>query len=436
MNMNYVVKPASGLKGQLRVPGDKSMSHRSIIFAALASGRSHIKGFLQGEDTLATKAIFQKMGVKIDQSSDELTIDGVGLSGLTAPENHLDCGNSGTGMRLLAGLLSGQKFESTLVGDHSLMSRPMARIGKPLMQMGANIALGDEGRPPIHIKPVECLKAIEYALPVASAQVKSAILLAGMYAEGKTVVIEPRPTRDHTETMMQAFGVDVVVEDDHIEINPPEALSPQDFEVPADISSAAFWLVAGSIIPGSKILLTHVGLNPRRDGIVHLLRLMGADIQVDWVSSPSDPEPIANLTVQYARLNGIEIPKELIANAIDEFPVLFVAAAMAEGRTSLRGAEELRVKESDRIAVMARGLQQMGVELKEFSDGIEISGSSTFKHASVDSHGDHRCAMAFTIAGLAGKGCIVKDCENVATSYPTFADDVKALNADLESSHE
>ncbi len=429
---DFLVRPAQALKGRLRVPGDKSMSHRAVMFASLAEGQSRISGFLPGEDTVATLNIFRQLGVQAEQQGESLHIQGVGLHGLKGTDQPLDCGNSGTGMRLLAGLLAGQAFPSTLVGDASLMQRPMARIARPLRQMGAEIALGEDGRPPITIQPVAALNGIEYTLPVASAQVKSAVLLAGLYAQGETAVIEPRPTRDHTERMLQAFGCPVQVEGSRASLSAPDGLRAQDFTVPADVSSAAFWLVAASIIPGSDLWLEGVGVNPRRDGIIHLLQKMGADIEVHPRGEADAGEPVADLHVRHAPLKGIEVPQEWIANAIDEFPVWFVAAAFAEGESRLSGAEELRVKESDRLAVMARGLQAMGVELEEFEDGIRIAGGASLQPATVDSAADHRCAMAFAVAAMAASGGQVRDCDNVNTSYPAFVQQAQAVGADIE----
>ena len=429
---DFLVQPARALRGRLRVPGDKSMSHRAVMFASLAEGPSSISGFLPGEDTVATLNIFRRLGVQAEQQEDGLRIHGVGLRGLKGADQPLDCGNSGTGMRLLAGLLAGQPFPSTLVGDASLMQRPMERIARPLRQMGADMTLGEAGRPPITIAPVQGLRGIEYTLPVASAQVKSAVLLAGLYAQGETAVIEPRPTRDHTERMLQAFGCPVRVEGSRASLSAPDGLRAQNFTVPADVSSAAFWLVAASIIPGSDLWLEAVGVNPRRDGIIHLLQKMGADIEVHPRGEADAGEPVADLHVRHAPLQGIEVPQAWIANAIDEFPVWFVAAAFAEGESLLRGAQELRVKESDRLAVMARGLRAMGVELEEFEDGIRIEGGAGLQAASVDSAGDHRCAMAFAVAAMAASGGRVRDCDNVNTSYPGFVQQAQTVGASIE----
>ncbi len=430
---DFVVRPGQRLQGRLRVPGDKSMSHRAVMFAALAEGRSSISGFLPGEDTVATLNIFRQLGVDARRDDDSLVIQGVGLQGLKGADGPLDCGNSGTGMRLLAGLLAGQRFPSLLLGDESLMQRPMKRVAVPLRQMGADMELAHQGRPPIRIRPVEGLQGIEYTLPVASAQVKSAVLLAGLYARGETTVVEPRPTRDHTERMLQAFGCPVHVQGARVSLSAPEGLQARDFTVPADISSAAFWLVAASIVPGSDLWLEGVGVNPRRDGIVHLLQAMGADIEIHPRGQADAGEPVADLRVRHAALRGIDVPPALIANAIDEFPVWFVAAALADGESLLRGAQELRVKESDRLAVMAQGLRAMGVELEEFDDGIRIAGGAALQPATVHSAGDHRCAMAFAVAGLAGRGCRVQDCDNVNTSYPGFVLQAQAVGADVEA---
>lgn len=429
----FHVEKSADLNGHLKVPGDKSISHRAMMFASLAEGVSTIRGFLQGEDTLATANIFAAMGVRYERNGGTLTVYGVGMDGLRQPDGDLDCGNSGTAMRLLTGLLAGTGLDLRLIGDKSLMTRPMERVALPLRQMGADIRLAEEGRPPVDIKPSPSgLQGIHYTLPVASAQVKSAVLLAGLYAKGITTVVEPKATRDHTEKMLPAFACPVMVDGQEIRVEGGVRLLACDIDVPADVSSAAFFLVAASIIPGSDLVLENVGMNPRRNGIVSLLRLMGADIET-LDESMVGGEPVATLRVRHSALNGIEIPDELIANAIDEFPVLFVAAAHAEGETILRGAEELRVKESDRLAVMAAGLKQLGVNLEEFADGIRISGRADYKpvKAEVNSHGDHRCAMALAVAGMAGEGAEVLDCENVETSFPGFDTLMASINGQI-----
>ena len=417
----FVCSPGEHIGGAIRVPGDKSISHRSIIFASIAEGVSRVSGFLQGEDSLNTLAAFRRMGVDIEREGDRVRIEGVGLHGLAAPGTDLDMGNSGTAMRLLLGLLAGQDFESRLVGDASLSSRPMSRVIEPLSSMGAIIDSEPGGRAPLRIRPCHGLRAIDYDMPVASAQVKSCLLLAGLYADGETRIREPAPTRDHSERMLAAFGAELRVDGAEVRMHGRQALRACDVEVPADISSAAFFLVAASIAPGSDLLLQHVGVNPTRTGVIEILRLMGADIDI---SNRRDVggEPVADLRVRSAPLRGIDIPHELVPLAIDEFPVLFIAAACAHGTTRLSGAEELRVKESDRIQVMADGLAALGVNTRVQPDGIEID-AGPIGGGQVDSHGDHRIAMAFSVASLrAGSDITIADCDNVNTSFPGFVE--------------
>ncbi len=415
----FVCTPGGKVTGSLRVPGDKSISHRSIILASLATGRSRVQGFLQGEDSLNTIRAFRAMGVEIERDGDKVEVQGVGMRGLTAPATDLDMGNSGTAMRLLLGLLAGQEFDSCLVGDASLSSRPMGRVIDPLRSMGAVIDSSDGGRAPLRIRGGNRLAAIDYDMPVASAQVKSCLLLAGLYADGDTRVHEPAPTRDHTERMLRGFGCRVETDGADIRLAGGQSLAACDVDVPADISSAAFFLVAASIAAGSDLELRHVGVNPTRTGVIEILRLMGADIEL---TNPREigGEPIADIRVRSAELRGIDIPPELVPLAIDEFPVLFVAAANARGETRLSGAEELRVKESDRIQVMADGLAVLGVDAEPRPDGIVIQGGS-YGGGRVDSHGDHRIAMAFSVAALCAGGEIeIDDCANVNTSFPGF----------------
>lgn len=420
--MDWVASPAMDLHGELVVPGDKSVSHRAIMLSALTDGVSRITGFLEGEDTRATARIFQQMGVRIDAPSPgERIVHGAGLRGLRAPEDVLDCGNSGTAMRLLCGVLAGQTFDSVLTGDASLSKRPMRRVTEPLASMGANIGTAAGGRPPLRARGGQPLRGIEYASPIASAQVKSAVLLAGLYAEGETAVIEPRPTRDYTERMLAAFGWPVAFEPGRARLSGGHGLHATDIDVPADFSSAAFFMVAASTVPGSELVLRNVGINPRRTGLLHVLRAMGADISEEN-RREAGGEPIADLVVHDAPLHGIEVPIEHVADMIDEFPVLFVAAACAEGVTTIRGAEELRVKESDRIAVMATGLRALGVRIEEIPDGAVIEGGA-LRGGTVESHGDHRIAMAFAVAGaVAGSSITIRDCANVATSFPGFVE--------------
>ena len=416
----FLAQPGGRVSGSIRVPGDKSISHRSIVLGSLAEGTTEIDGFLEGEDALATLQAFRDMGVVIEgPHHGRVTIHGVGLHGLKAPPGPLYLGNSGTSMRLLSGLLAAQPFDSVLTGDESLSKRPMGRIAEPLRQMGAQIETATDGRPPLNIRGGQRLQGLNYAMPMASAQVKSCLLLAGLYATGNTSVTEPAPTRDHTERMLRGFGYPLTVDGATVTIPPGHRLQACAIEVPADISSAAFFLVAASIAEGSEVLLRHVGVNPTRTGVIDILRLMGADITLE---NPRDVggEPVADIRVRAARLQGIEIPRHLVPLAIDEFPVLFIAAAVAFGRTVLRGAEELRVKESDRIQVMADGLLALGVKAEATADGIVIEGG-TLGGGEVYSHGDHRIAMAFSVAALRASAPIrIHDCANVATSFPNF----------------
>lgn len=417
--LDWSSRAAGPLHGEVRVPGDKSVSHRALMLAALAEGSSRIHGFLEGGDTRATAAVLRQLGVRIDAPADgERIVHGVGLHGLHGSSEVLDCGNAGTGMRLLAGLLAGQAFDSTLVGDASLSKRPMRRVTDPLAAMGARIDTHD-GLPPLVIHGRQPLHGVCYALPVASAQVKSALLLAGLYAEGETEVAEPHPTRDYTERMLRAFGWPISFEPGLARLAGGHTLHATDIEVPADFSSAAFFLVAASIVPGSELHLPAVGLNPRRTGLLDALRLMGADIRVENARA-SGGEPVGDLVVRHAPLHGVELPASLVPDMIDEFPVLFVAAAVAEGRTVVRGAAELRVKESDRIASMAAGLRALGAHIEETPDGAIIDGG-TLGGGSVQTHMDHRIAMSFTVAGLVATVPVhVRDCAHVATSFPGY----------------
>ncbi|AIL60606.1 bifunctional prephenate dehydrogenase/3-phosphoshikimate 1-carboxyvinyltransferase [Pseudomonas alkylphenolica] len=423
MNSNdliFLANPGGQLSGRIRVPGDKSISHRSIMLGSLAEGTTEVEGFLEGEDALATLQAFRDMGVVIEgPHHGRVTIHGVGLNGLQPPPGPIYLGNSGTSMRLLSGLLAAQPFDTVLTGDASLSKRPMNRVANPLREMGAVIETAAEGRPPMTIRGGHVLKALTYTLPMASAQVKSCLLLAGLYAEGKTTVTEPAPTRDHTERMLRGFGYSVNVDGPTASLESGGKLTATHIEVPADISSAAFFLVAASIAEGSELVLEHVGINPTRTGVIDILKLMGGDITLENQREVGG-EPVADLRVRGARLKGIEIPEHLVPLAIDEFPVLFVAAACAEGRTVLRGAEELRVKESDRIQVMADGLLTLGVKCEPTPDGIIIDGGP-IGGGEVHGHGDHRIAMAFSVASLRASAPIrIHDCANVATSFPNF----------------
>jgi len=419
-NLLFTIGAGGRLSGSLRVPGDKSVSHRSIMLGSLAEGRTRVTGFLEGEDSLATLNAFRCMGVEIERPElGRVDIHGVGMKGLKVPDGPLDLGNSGTSMRLLSGLLAGQGFELTLSGDRSLSSRPMQRVTEPLARMGAQIGTTMQGTAPLRIHAVESLRGIRYEMPIASAQVKSALLLAGLYAEGETCVIEPAPTRDHTERMLQGFGYPLRRNGNQICLSGGGVLKACDLEIPADISSAAFFMVGASIAEGSDLLLRHVGVNPTRDGVINILRRMGANIEV-IDQTQAGGEPIADLRVRSARLTGIRIPVDQVPLAIDEFPVLFIAAACAEGETVLTGAEELRVKESDRIQVMADGLAVLGVDAEPTPDGMRIRGG-VISGGRVQSEGDHRIAMAFSIAALrATDEILVEDCDNVNTSFPGF----------------
>lgn len=441
--MKFIAKsPVSGLAGELRVPGDKSISHRSIMLGSLAEGTTHVKGFLEGEDALATLNAFRSMGVEIEgPSNGEVTIHGVGMHGLKPPAETVYVGNSGTSMRLLAGLLAGQNFAVTMTGDESLSKRPMGRVANPLREMGVDVSTGDEGRPPLTINGGGKVKAMHYDLPMASAQVKSCVLLAGLYAEGETSVVEPAPTRDHTERMLKGFGYDVQVDGSKVTLQGGGKLTACDIDVPADISSAAFFMVAASITPGSVITIQHVGINPTRVGIINILRLMGADISL-LNEREVGGEPVADIRVRSAVLKGINIPEDQVPLAIDEFPVLFIAAACAEGTTVLTGAEELRVKESDRIQVMVDGMRSLGVDIEGTEDGAIIKGKgdwaseevpAIFTGGQVESHHDHRIAMSFAVASLRASNEIhIEGVDNVATSFPNFVELANGIGFNVE----
>ncbi len=417
-------------KGKFTIPGDKSVSHRSIMFGAIAEGTTHVTGFLEGEDALATLQAFRDMGVSIEgPKNGEVTIHGVGINGLKAPKTALYMGNSGTSMRLLSGMLSAQQFDSVMTGDASLSKRPMERIAKPLREMGAQIqTTGERGTPPVSITGAQALKGIHYDLPMASAQVKSGILLAGLWAEGETSVTEPEPTRDHTERMLRAFGYEVKTEGNRISLQGGGRLVGTEIQVPSDISSAAFFMVGAAITEGSDVTLEAVGINPTRTGVIEILKQMGADLTVEN-ERIAGGEPIADIRIRGTRtLKGIHMPEDQVPLAIDEFPSLFIAAACAEGQTVLTGAAELRVKESDRIQVMADGLKTLGIDCTPTDDGIIIEGkgksgdwSAIFTGGEIESHHDHRIAMSFSMAGLRNSGEIkIVGTETVATSFPTF----------------
>jgi 3-phosphoshikimate 1-carboxyvinyltransferase len=418
--IRYRVTPAAEIAGEVGVPGDKSISHRALMIGAVAYGTTRVTGFLEGEDCLATLRAVAALGVDVRRTGPgEILVKGVGLDGFRAPDAPLDMGNAGTAMRLFMGLLSPQAFDSVLVGDESLMRRPMERVAKPLRQMGARIATSD-GRPPVRIAGGATLNGIRYEMPMASAQVKSAMLLAGLRAAGDTIVVEPAVTRDHSERMLQAFGCEVSSRDGVVTLRPPHRLEAADIEVPGDFSSAAFFIVAACIGARAPFVVRGVGVNPTRTGLLELLELMGADLRL-VNRRTCGAEPVADIEIRPATLRGVRVPERLVPLAIDEFPAFFIAAACAEGETLVTGAEELRIKESDRIAVMARGLGALGVRHEVLPDGLRIDGGR-FGGGVVDSEGDHRVAMSFSIASLRASAPIeILDVANVATSFPGFA---------------
>lgn len=419
------IHPCGPLCGAITVPGDKSISHRAVMLGALANGTTHISGFLMGEDCLSTIDCFRKMGVQIERTETEVIVHGVGLHGLSAPEETLYTGNSGTTTRLLCGILAGQSFASVMNGDASIQKRPMGRVIKPLREMGASIEGKSDNYCPLRIYPSE-LCGIEYRLPVASAQLKSAILLAGLYAEGQTTIIEPAPSRDHTERMFRALGVEIETHGNAITLDPPEDLHAVDITVPADISSAAFFLVAGAIVPGSELTIKNVGVNPTRTGILDVLRSMGADIAEEHFCDHA--EPICDLTVRHSALHGIEIGGSIIPRLIDELPVIAVAAAFAEGETVIRDAQELKVKESNRISAMVAELTKAGVDIEETDDGMIIRGGRRPRGATFDTYQDHRIAMSLAVLALAAEGASrITAPEVVAISYPDFFDTLQQL---------
>ena len=412
------IQPCGPLRGEITVPGDKSISHRAVMLGALANGTTHITGFLMGEDCLSTIDCFRKMGVEIEITDSEVIVEGVGLHGLCAPEETLYTGNSGTTTRLLCGILAGQPFTATLNGDASIQKRPMGRVIKPLREMGASIEGKNDNYCPLTLYPSE-LYGIEYRLPVASAQLKSAILLAGLYAEGQTTVIEPAPSRDHTERMFRALGVEVETHGSTITLEPPEDLYAVDIRVPGDISSAAFFLVAGAIVEGSELTIRNVGVNPTRTGILDVLHEMGADISIS--NFHDDAEPVCDLTVKHSMLRGVEIGGSIIPRLIDELPVIAVAAAYAEGETVIRDAQELKVKESNRIAAMVTELKKAGVDAEETDDGMIIRGGKRPHGAAFETYKDHRIAMSLAVLALAARSaCRIDEPEVVAISYPDF----------------
>ena len=432
-SVTFRLEPAERLAGSVQVPGDKSMSHRSIMFGGIAEGVTEVTGFLEGEDSLHTLEAFRAMGVRIERGGPgEVTIHGRGPDALEAPGEAIYLGNSGTGMRLMTGLLAGTGVAATLTGDESLNGRPMRRVVEPLATMGAQVATREDGTPPLVITGGVPLEGVEYTCPMASAQVKSCVLLAGLGARGRTTVHEPGVTRDHTERMLRGFGVEVDVDGLTASLEGGQRLRGTRVGVPGDISSAAFFLVGAAMTPGSRLELPGVGTNPSRTGVIEILRLMGASIAVEN-ERESGGETVADLVVEGAELRGIEVPERLVSLAIDEFPALFVAACAARGRTVVTGAEELRVKETDRIAVMVEGLRALGADLDGTPDGAVVRGGGRLAGGTADSRGDHRTAMAFAMASLLADGPVtVLDCANVDTSFPGFADAARAAGLRLE----
>ncbi|HLN48965.1 MAG TPA: 3-phosphoshikimate 1-carboxyvinyltransferase [Steroidobacteraceae bacterium] len=434
----FDARPTRRVFGRLNVPGDKSISHRALILSGLAEGASCVNGFLPSEDCLRSLEAMRALGVRIEQPHPtEVRIHGVGLRGLKAAPHALDMGNAGTAIRLFTGLLAAQAFSSRLIGDESLMKRPMERVANPLREMGAEVRTHD-GKPPVDIEGGRRLHGIDYRMPVASAQVKSAILLAGLYAEGPTTVIAPAVCRDHSERMLLSCGVRLESEGLSTTIYPPERLTARNIEVPGDFSSAAFFIVAGLLGgAGDGLLLRNVGLNPTRTGLLDILRSMGGDIEI-LNSRNCGAEPLADLRVRASALKGVAVPAAWVPLAIDEFPVLFIAAACAQGETVITGAEELRVKESDRIAAMSAGFKTLGVEHRVTPDGMRIEGRAAgpaFGGGEIEAFGDHRIAMAFSVASLrAAKSIGIRDVANVATSFPAFVDIARSVGLDVTES--
>lgn len=430
--MRFRVTPSKVQDASVTVPGDKSVSHRALMLGSIAEGRTEVSGFLTGEDCLATLAVMRALGVDIQQpSATELSIDGVGLRGLQAPDRDLDLGNSGTAMRLMTGLLSGQSFDSVLTGDESLTARPMERIIKPLTQMGATIESHD-GRPPLSIRATDRLRGISYQTPMASAQVKSAVLLGGLYADGETSVTEPAVTRDHTERMLRSMGVTVTSIDGTVSLTGGQQLRGCQVNVPADLSSAAFVMLAALLAENADIQIRNVGVNPTRTGIISILQSMGADISLENDQLLGE-EPVADIRVRSSKLHGGPVDASLVSLAIDEFPVLFVAAAAASGKTEFSGIGELRVKESDRISAMAEAFGNLGIQVDETDDGAVVHGGR-FNGGTVQSHGDHRVAMSLAVAGtIAADEVIVEDVNAVDTSFPGFCECMTAIGAQIQA---
>ena len=436
--MKFKVQKGNGLKGEITVPGDKSISHRAILLASLADGNSEISGFLEGEDCLATIEVFQKMGVNISRREGVFVVEGKGLKGLKDPSSPLNFGNSGTSVRLCSGVLAAQEFSSTLIGDSSLSSRPMTRITEPLGLMGANTSSTEEGTLPIRIEPVDSLKSIKYSLPVPSAQVKSCLLFAGLYSQGITEIEEKIATRDHTERMFEQFGIPIDVSQSKgaklIKLNKVEAINPTNIDICGDFSSASFFILAALITPNSELLLKNIGINPTRIGFLHALRHMGANIELQ--NEIDSFEPTADILVRTSHLKGITLNTNLVANMIDEMPAFFIAAALAEGTTKVKDAKELRTKESDRLQVMSEALDSFGVKFRLEDDGIIINGlgkTGSFKTAEINSYGDHRIAMASSIGALRSDGeTSILDCFNINTSFPNFIDVCKEIGINIE----
>jgi len=443
--LDIIVKSGKALKGEILIPGDKSISHRSIMCAAIAEGDSVIRGFLKGEDCLATLKAFSKMGVNIDQHDNEIVVHGVGLQGLKKPDSDIYLGNSGTSMRLMSGLLCGQSFSSTLKGDASLSTRPMKRIVSPLTTMGANISSSKGGCPPLEINPSEKLKAFSYELPIASAQVKSCLMFAGLYADGPVIIKESIQTRDHTELMFKKFGIQVSIEEaeglKEVHVLPPKTMDAANINIPGDFSSAAFFVLAALITPGSDLTLMNIGINKTRIALLEVLKGMGADIRLSNVIN--EYEPCADISIRASKLKGITLNPKLVPNLIDELPVLFIAASLAEGETIIRGAEELREKESDRLEAMSNSLKLLGVKFKIYDDGIDIQGLNQEVHTSnsgmpfeasrINSFGDHRIAMTSAIACTRANGkSYIEDTKNVTTSFPNFLEICEEVGLDIK----
>ena len=431
MSEQYTVHPSNKISGIINVPGDKSISHRSLILLSISDGIAKISGLLESEDCMATIKIFRMLGVKIEKDNkNTYIVYGRGLHGLKGANNNLDCGNSGTTMRLLAGLMCAQKFSSNFIGDNSLIKRPMERISKPLSMMGANINLSKNNTAPIKINPIEKIKSIEYKMPIDSAQIKSSIILASLYADNKTKIIENNPTRDHTENMINYLNGNITTTNNEIIIDPTYKLISKDIDIPGDISSAIFLIVGCLISKNSEILIENVGLNILRTGSIEILKLMGAKITVSNIKKYG-PEKVGDIKVKSSTLKGIEIPKKYVANAIDEFPIIFIAAANASGKTLLRHAEELRYKESDRLEAMSKGLTSCKINNNLFKDGIEIEGGE-MAGSVVNSFGDHRIAMSFAIAGISAKNQItILNAESVSTSFPNFYSLAKLIGINI-----